>query len=79
MGVKLSGKDYSHLEKFRKALDSTHKIGRYVSHNGFGKGNDYCSLTIKNQKIVSDLQKCGITYRKSKAIHFPPVDVLPQE
>lgn len=59
LGIKLSVKDIAHLEKFKKAIKSEHKIGRYKAEVGYGCGNEYCSITINNQHLVDSLMRCG--------------------
>ena len=76
-GFKQSAKDKEILEKIRTALKSEHKIGEYVNNNGYGQGNNYCSLIISNEKMVADLQKLGVVFNKSKIIQFPSEEQVP--
>ena len=76
-GFKQSAKDKEILEKIRTALKSDHKIGEYINNNGYGQGNAYCSLIVNNEKMVSDLQKLGIVFNKSKILRFPNQEQVP--
>ena len=76
-GFKQSAKDKEILEKIQIALKSKHKIGEYINSNGYGQGNAYCSLIISNEKMVSDLQKLGVVFSKSKVLQFPNQEQVP--
>lgn len=80
MGVKLRESDSEHLEKFKQALKSSHKIGHYVLNSGFSQGLNapYCSLTIVDDKLVADLKRCGVVPNKSKVVVFPTELIVPR-
>ena len=81
MGVSLHDSDSEHLEAFKKPLRSEHKIGHYVNKNGYvgEKGTPYCSLTIVDSQLVSDLERHGVFFNKSKILQFPTKDIVPNE
>lgn len=81
MGVSLQDSDSDHLESFKKSLHSEHKIGHYVNTSGCSKniGSPYCSLTIVDSQLVSDLERHGVFYNKSKILQFPTSDVVPNK
>jgi hypothetical protein len=54
--LKLS--DAGHLEKFKKSIESEHKIRIEQKYNR-------CSISLRSEKIVGDLKKYGITENKS--------------
>lgn len=76
LGITLSIKDIDHLEKFKKSINSTHKINTYLYH-GFEKEGypaTKCSrILIPSQKIVNDLKKHGVVENKTKILIFPKI------
>jgi len=70
--IGLSIVDMEHLEKFKKCIDSTHniligsakKIGKYISKPS-------CTLNISSKKMVNDLHKYGIVFRKTFKLVYP--------
>ena len=75
--IKLSLKDIELLEKIKLALNSEHKIGIYTNYNGYGIGNEYCALRIKDCKIEHDLFKLGVIPKKTKTLSFPTSEQVP--
>ena len=62
-------KDQGHLEKFRKSINSDHKISQKRVGNSV-----YFRITIKDKSICDDLRNWGIVPRKSfKDIPFPEI------
>jgi len=72
-GIKLSVKDFSHLEKLKNSLESAHNIYIYTNNNGYGKGNKYCALYIQNSNFFNSLIKAGICKNKSRKIEIPNI------
>lgn len=69
LGITLSSRDKSHLEKLSISLSSDYPINTY-EYSGYG--NTYGSrLLIKSDLIVSDLIRHGVFYKKS-LILMPP-------
>lgn len=68
--LKISAKDIEHLKKFKNAIKSEHKICEFVNNNGFGIGNEACSIAINNKKLLKDLLNCGVKQRKTKELSF---------
>ena len=64
--IDITSKDYEWLCKIRRAMESTHKVGK--------KPRGY-RLQIRNQQIYGDLIRLGLTSRKSKTLRFPPVSL----
>jgi intein-encoded DNA endonuclease-like protein len=72
--ISLSSKDRNHLEKFKKSIESEHKIRDYKT-NGF----DVSSISISNRKLVKDLKQYNIIQNKSLVYSMPenvPDDLL---
>lgn len=83
--IGLAKKDSSHLAKLTHCLESNIRI-RY----GTTKKKDtkyvktksdieYCSITIKNSKIVKDLEDKGVVKNKTYLLCFPNENKLPNE
>lgn len=68
--ISISCKDYNHLVKFSKSLNSTYPIHIYTS-TGFHTETNYCRIIIEDNKIVNDLINQGIDYRKSLCKKYP--------
>ena len=67
--LSLSVKDYDHLVKFSKSLESTYPINIY-------KGNGFCEveygrILIEDKTLFNDLNKYGIETNKSLSEKFP--------
>lgn len=73
LGISLSIKDYSHLEKFKEAICANNPIHIYCS-TGYST-NEYCRVVIQSQKMVDDLISHGIRYKKSLILNFSDCDV----
>lgn len=72
--ISLSSKDRNHLEKFKKSIESEHKIRDYKI-NGF----DVSSISISNRKLIKDLKQYNIIQNKSLVYSMPenvPDDLL---
>lgn len=69
IGLSLSKNDYDHLEKFKKAIGSTHPIKVYRG-NGY-TNNDYCRLMLRSDKLKNDLISNGCIENKTSLIKFP--------
>lgn len=73
IGISLSSKDYSHIEKFRSFLKSDNPIHNYVTKNG----ERYSRLLITSESLFNNLSKTGCTERKTFKIVFPDTDIVP--
>ncbi|MGL5767874.1 MAG: LAGLIDADG family homing endonuclease [Sarcina sp.] len=69
--ISLAEKDTLHLEKFKKAISSNHKIGRITRKKD---GRTYSSLTIVSDKMTNSLARLGCVERKTGNIEFPNFD-----
>lgn len=74
VGITLNTKDKSHLEKFKKAISSTHKIFDYVYDTTFKKDTEYSRILITSDKMKNDLVSKGILEQKTFLLEFPITD-----
>ena len=65
--------DKEHLEKFKKFIKSEHKIGLHQ-----GKLGDSYRISIRSDKMKSDLIKLGCTPKKSLTLTFPNENQVPE-
>lgn len=75
IGLALSKADASHVEQFRKAVESTHTIHSYFSR-GFSR-SEYVRLIFSSQKMVKDLERLGCVQQKSLILAFPSDKQVP--
>lgn len=73
LGIALSIKDKKHLEKFNNCLDSNYPIHEYKTSGGYKKGNGYCRLEVKSDKIKQDLIKHGVVPNKTNILEPPNI------
>lgn len=77
LSISLAIKDKSHLEKFKKCIETKKPLsqGKHGKNNNF----EHVSLQISSNKISKDLQKIGITPRKTYHVQWPkiPEEFLP--
>ncbi len=66
----LNEKDKTHLERFKKAINSNHKLYQQKNRNQYG-------ISINSPKMFDDLVNNGIVPRKSKILRYPPT--IPDE
>ena len=74
--LKLGIKDKSHLELFKKAIKSEHKIvegHNKVKYKGGISISHLCSLSIYSNKLVESMKLQGIHSRKTYTIEKPSV------
>lgn len=69
--VRLSIKDLSHLEKFRKFLKLTTEI-----RTGICNGNGFCHLAVRNKHLWHTLDSLGCHPRKSLILEFPDFSIF---
>lgn len=72
--LKLATKDLEHIEKFKKCIDSTHKIistQSKVIYDGKISISECVSLSIYNTELVKDLYSHGCINNKTFTIEFP--------
>lgn len=76
VGITLSAKDKTHLEKFKKAIGATNPILDYVG-GGFNSESVFSKILLTSQKTVDDLKRHGVMEQKTFKITFPELeDVL---
>lgn len=62
----LQDQDYSHLEKFKKSIESEHEIKRRIKHDKkTGKTHYGWRIQFRCKKMFDDLKKLGVVERKS--------------
>lgn len=70
--IRLAKKDKNHLYKFRKSLNSNHKI--FLDKNSGGYG-----IIIANKKIYNYLLNLDLTPNKSLTLKFPSTKIVPKK
>lgn len=78
IGISLGIKDKAHLEKFKKAIQSTHPIGVYDGNN-YGVGTKYCRLRFASKTMYTHLTEKGVFESKSLTLKFPSEDIVPKD
>lgn len=68
-GMSLSIKDISHLEKFKKDINSTYEIKQYIS-SGYSNSL-YVRLLMKSEKSINDLIDKGCYKNKTNILTKP--------
>ena len=87
VGLELSIKDLSHLEKYKSFLNwdgdikitKDHQFGTKETVNKKGEELYKCRLIITNKKLHSDLVKLGCVPNKSLILKFPSEEQVPKE
>ena len=69
--VRLSIKDLSHLEKFRKFLKLSTEI-----RTGVCNGNGFCHLSVRNKHLWNTLNNLGCYPQKSLILKFPKLSIF---
>jgi hypothetical protein len=64
VSLRISERDIEHVEKFRSFLESTHKISVYENKR-YNTNGKLASIAVTSSKLVLDLEKYGVTARKS--------------
>jgi len=66
--IELSSKDHTHIEKFKKDIESEHNVNVYTKNN-----KKYSYIAITNKKIKHDLAKYGVVGNKTHKTFFPNI------
>ena len=74
LNIQLEKKDKEHLKKFSNAINGNLTIRDINSKNNFGTNYSHCRVSLRSNKIVSDLAKYGIVPRKSLILKAPNID-----
>jgi len=74
-GIELSIKDYNHLEKLLKALDSNMQI-KTRKRTNFINETEMCGFQINNKKMFNDLLSKGVLRNKTYILKFPDEHIL---
>ena len=75
-GIELTLKDKDHVEKFKKAIDSTHNIQEKNTILNNKTFTNY-RISIKDKQISKDLIRLGCFQNKSLILKFPTEEQLP--
>jgi hypothetical protein len=71
LGIKLSIKDYEHLEKFKSAIDTESPI--FIKNGvSFGKENKTCMINVYSKQIINDLRENFNIIPNKTLINKPP-------
>ena len=74
-GITLSEKDIGHIKKFKKCVESNHKIHTYK--NSYNTYSSYIKIT--DQHFVDTLISKGVLRNKSLILRFPTEDIVPKK
>jgi len=75
--LNLSNKDYSHLQKFKKFINSTHSIKKYYkkySNSSYTTTDGFCSIRLISNVFCDHLLKLGIDNKKTFNCEIPIID-----
>ena len=87
IGLGLSLKDITHLEKYKTFMgwegdikvSKDHQFGSKDTHNKSGEEMYNCKIVITNEKIHNDLIRLGCVPNKSLILQFPSEEQVPRE
>lgn len=67
------------IDKFKKYIQTDKKVGYYKKANGYSDKSYEYKLALISDKLVSDIEKLGVTERKSLTLTFPDIreDLIP--
>lgn len=75
LGIALSQNDENHLLKFKKSINATYPIKRYLSQSSYGNFN-YSRILINSKKLVEDIKQKGVINNKTLVLDFPKESIL---
>lgn len=73
VGITLSVKDKSHLEKFKVSIQATNPILDYTG-GGFDPEAVFSKILLTSQKTVDDLKRHGVMEHKTFTLTFPDLE-----
>jgi hypothetical protein len=76
--IALAEKDLDYLEWIKKTMKNEAPIGKVI-YKKIHKNFNGIFLTTSCNKILADIQKVGITERKSLTVKFPTFEQVPEE
>jgi hypothetical protein len=76
IGIVLEIKDYKHLEKYNKSLNSTYPIKIYTATTNY-KTYTYGRVLITSDKLFNDLLELNVYKNKSNILTFPNNKIVP--
>lgn len=67
------------IDKFKKYIQTDKKVGYYKKTNGYSDKSYEYKLALISDKLVSDIEKLGVTERKTLTLTFPDIqkDLIP--
>lgn len=71
IGISLSVKDITHIEKFKRDVSSQSPIKTYIQRSGYKENTLYSRLLIRSKKMKEDLIKHGVFKKKTNTLKFP--------
>lgn len=84
LGIKLSSKDYTHVEKFKSFLNTNQPIRTiyvkkdvYIGDRKINTSQGFSEFVLSNKKIVHDIIKLGCFPKKSLILEFPESSIVP--
>ena len=74
VGITLSSKDKSHLEKFKESISATHPVSDYIGNTPYKNNTEYSKIIITSKEMKYDLVRLGIVENKTLLLSFPLTD-----
>ena len=67
------------IDKFKKYIQTNKKVGYYKKTNSYSNKSYEYKLALISDKLVSDIEKLGVTERKTLTLTFPDIqkDLIP--
>ena len=72
--INISRKDKTHLEKLKQFMNSNVKIVDHIQTAGFSNNTEMSKITFNSIKMAQDLNRVGITNKKSLTLKPPLID-----
>lgn len=77
--IGLQNRDFEYLNQINTIMKHEKPLRKIIKSSGFSKGNTHWLFSTNNYKLAQDIQKLGITQRKSLTCEFPTLDQVPEE
>jgi len=78
LGIALHTKDEKHLRVFKKDINATYKINRYIT-TSFGVKTTFAKIFITSDQLFDDLVDKGVFEKKTLILKFPKDNIVPVE
>lgn len=82
MGISLSEKDKSHLEKFKNAIHYTGEVKTYFpskTEKSYKGTKNYCRILITSPLMAEDLINKGCFVNKTDILYYPDETIVPKD